>query len=138
MAHLDISVERRARRRTYERMWIVGVVAFTAARFVVAYSTLRAYHLNIWLFGFIDIVTAVPYGLSTARLAVAVVDRSFARSARWLLVASATFLAPYAYIAIAGEEMPVVVYVVLAVLVVAMGANAVLGVRRRMGQLRSA
>jgi hypothetical protein len=136
MAQTDLLDDRRARRRVYERLWIVGVVAFTAARFVVAYSTLRTYDLNIWLFGFIDIITAVPYGVSTARLAVAVVDRSYNSAAQWVVVAAVTFLAPYAYIALAGEEMPVIVYIVLAILVLAMGTNAILGVRRKVAELR--
>jgi len=123
--------ERLARRSRRERTWVIGVVVFTLARFVVAYGTLRRYDLNIWLFGAIDLGTAVPYGVGTARLVTSVIDRRPAAAARWLAVAAASFLAPYLYIALAGENMPPVVYIVVVVLVLALGTNAVLEVRRK-------
>lgn len=129
----------RARRRLLaERAWIIGVVAFTVGRFVVAYSTLRQYRLNIWLFGFIDIITAVPYGVGTARLVLAMIDRKPVAAVRWGMVAAASFLAPYLYIAIAGQAMPMVVYVVLAALILLFGANAILSVRRDVRKRRNA
>jgi hypothetical protein len=121
-----------------ERAWIIGVVAFTVGRFVVAYSTLRQYRLNIWLFGFIDIITAVPYGVGTARLVLAMIDRKPVAAVRWGMVAAASFLAPYLYIAIAGQAMPMVVYVVLAALILLFGANAILSVRRDVRKRRNA
>lgn len=126
-------VEPSSRRQVLERSWIVGVVLFTLARFVVAYGTLERYGLNIWVFGFIDIVTAVPYGLSTARLAGAIVDRNLQAATRWGAVACFCFLAPYLYIAVAGRDvgLPPIVYVVLLVLVLCFGANAIYGVARR-------
>lgn len=116
---------------------MVGIVAFTLARFVVAYGTLRRYDLNIWLFGFIDIATAVPYGVGTARLATSIVDRRYRAASRWAVVAAGSFLAPYLYVATAGEAMPPVVYVVLGLLVAALGANAVAGVRSKVVALRA-
>lgn len=111
----------------------MGVVLFTLARFAIAYGTLDRYGLNVWVFGFVDIVTAVPYGLSTARLAGAIVDRDLHATARWGAVACFCFLAPYLYIAVAGRDvgMPAMVYVVLAVLLVCFGASAVHSVARR-------
>ena len=124
----DVVHERRSR---YERWWIVGIVAFTLGRFVVAYSTLREYDLNIWFFGFVDLATAVPYAVGTARLVTSSIDHQWRAATWWMAVAAASFLAPYAYIALAGEGMPAVVYVVLALLVGALGTNAVLGIRKK-------
>lgn len=112
-------------------MWIVGVVAFTLGRFAVAYGTLRKYDLNIWLFGFVDLVTAVPYAVGTARVVTSVIDRRWTAATAWIAVAAASFLAPYLYVAVAGEGMPLIVYVVLGVLVVALGANAVLSTAKK-------
>ena len=125
-----------SRRRRRELWWVAGVVLFTLARFVVAYGTLRRYDLNIWLFGAVDLGTAVPYGVGTARVATSVVDRRYPAAARWTVVAAASFLAPYLYVALAGEAMPTVVFVVLGVLVAALGANAVVGVRSKVRSLR--
>ena len=64
-----------ARRRWLERTWVVTVVVFTLARLLVARATLAERGLNIWVFGVIDLVTAFPYALGTARIVEAVVDR---------------------------------------------------------------
>lgn len=116
-----------------ERSWIVGVVLFTIGRFAVAYGTLERYGVNLWMFGAIDLLTAVPYGLGTARLVGAIVDRRFQSATRWGVVSAASFLAPYLYLAWAGRDVgfPPVVFVVLGVLAFCFGTNAVLGIRRR-------
>lgn len=120
--------------------WVVGVVGFTLARFFVARETLMDYGLNIWVFGFIDLITAVPYAIGTAEVVGALVDREPARASKWAMVAAASFLAPYLYIAWAGRgaSFPTVVWVVLAALIVLFGGNAVRSVRRKVREGRSA
>lgn len=120
--------------------WVVGVVAFTLARFVVARETLMDYGLNIWVFGFIDLITAVPYALGTAQIVGALVDREPARASKWAVVAAASFLAPYAYVAWAGRDasFPTIVWIVLAALIVLFGGNAIRGVRRKVREGRGA
>lgn len=123
----------RTRRVVLERSWVVGVVLFTLGRFVVAYGALDSYGVNIWLFGFIDLITAVPYGVSTARLVGALVDRSYESIAGWAAVASGSFLAPYLYLAWAGRDVgfPPIVYVVLGVLAISFGTYAVYGIGKK-------
>lgn len=106
---------------------------FTVGRFVIAYGALDRYGVNIWMFGFIDLITAVPYGVSTARLVGALVDRSYESVAGWAAVASASFLAPYLYLAWAGRDVgfPRVVFVVLGVLAISFGTYAVYGIGRK-------
>jgi hypothetical protein len=113
--------------------WVIGIVGFTLLRFVVARETLEGYGLNIWVFGFIDLVTAVPYAVGVARVVTAMIDRNPGGASRWAVVAGISFLAPYLYIAWAGQDaaFPTTVYVVLAVLIVAFGANAIWNVRRK-------
>lgn len=123
-----------------ERGWVVGIVLFTIGRFFVAYGTLERYGINIWVFGFIDIVTAVPYGVSTARLVGALVDRDFTGISQWGLVACFSFLAPYLYLAWEGSHagLPTLIYVVLAALIVMFGSNAAYGVVKQVRKRRSA
>jgi hypothetical protein len=130
---------RSKRRIVLERSWVVGVVLFTIGRFFVAYGALERYGVNIWMFGFIDIVTAVPYGVSTARVVGALVDRKYQVFTRWAFVAGATFIAPYLYLVWAGRDVgfPPVVFVVLGLLVVLFGANAVYGVTKRVRERRA-
>lgn len=122
-----------SRRLFFERSWIVGVVLFTIFRFFVAYGTLHRYGVNVWFFGAIDLLTAVPYGLGTARVVGSLVDHHYQATARWGAIAAFCFLAPYLYVALAGRthRVPEEVYIVLAVLVVCFGLNATIGIRRK-------
>lgn len=120
---------------------MVGVVAFVLVRFVLAYSALAKYDaLTVWVFGILDLGTAVPYAVGTARLVTSLVDRDLQGAARWGTLASACFLAPYVWIAWAGREgeFPTVVYVVVALLAGSLGVNAIYGIRRRVRVEREA
>ncbi len=128
---------RSTRRVTLERAWIIGVVLFTLGRGLVVWGTLGTERVNIWIFAFIDLATAVPYGLSTARLAQSIVDRSATAMFRWIMVAAGSFLAPYLYIAFASKHLPRIAYIVLAILIVAMGGNAILSIRRKVKDMNA-
>lgn len=127
-------------RQRLELSWVISIVVFTLARFFVAQETLERYGLNIWVFGFIDLVTAVPYALGTARVVGAMVDRDLSAASRWAGVAAFCFIAPYAYIVWSGKDatFPTAVYVVLAILVAIFGANAVWSIARKVKAARVA
>lgn len=128
------TADRSRRRRTLEASWVVGVVVFVVVRFVVAYSALAEYdQLTVVIFGLLDLGTAVPYAIGTARLVTSLVDGEVEIAARWGVLAAGSFIAPYLWIAWAGRdgEFPTIVYVVTAVLCVCLGINAVFGLRRR-------
>lgn len=118
--------------------WVVTIVAFTILRFVVAKGTLEEYGLNVWVFGAIDLITAVPYAIGVARVVGALVDRNLSAISTWASVAAFSFMAPYLYIAWAGRTatFPREVYVALVVLIVIFGGNAILGVRRKVRRAR--
>lgn len=137
----SVDTDRNKRRRVLELSWAVGVVAFVLVRFVLAYGALAKYDpLTVWIFGILDLGTAVPYAIGTARLVTSLVDHQPQAAARWGALASACFLAPYVWIAWAGRdgEFPTVVYVVVALLAVCLGFNAVYGIRRRVRDERRA
>lgn len=120
-------------RRYAEISWVVTIVLFTLGRLVVAKATLSEYGLNIWVFGVIDVVTAVPYAVGVAKVVEGMIDRRPGAASGWAVVAAASFLAPYLYILWVGKDVtfPTMVYVVLGLLMVSFGANAVWGVVRR-------
>ncbi len=125
---------RSKRRQTLEVSWVVGVVVFVLIRFALAYSALAdESRITVVIFGILDLGTAVPYALGTARLVTSLVDRDAQSAARWGALASGSFLAPYIWIAWAGRsgEFPLAVYVVTTLFVVFLGANAVVTIRRR-------
>lgn len=114
---------------------------FVVIRFALAYSALADQaRWTVIIFGVLDIGTAVPYAIGVARLVTSLVDGRPQAAARWGAVACASFLAPYLWLAWAGRDgsFPTVVYVVTSIFVVCVGANAVLGVRRRVREERSA
>lgn len=132
---------RSRRRRRLEATWVIGVVLFTVARFGAAWGALADHdRWVVWVFGIIDLGTAVPYAVGTARLVTNLVDRRVQLAARWGVVASGSFIAPYLWLAWAGRggDFPVVVYVAITVCLTCFGANAVLGVRRKVRQGRTA
>ena len=128
------------RRRVLELSWVVGVVVFVIIRFVVAYSTLAQYsRTTVVVFGILDIVTAVPYALGTARVVTGLVDRRVGYASRWAMVACASFVAPYVWLAWAGrEDFPAIAYIVIGVLALLLGANAAVGVARNVRNQRRA
>ena len=132
---------RRSRlRRNLEWGWVVTVVVFTLGRLLLARETLAQYGLNIWIFGIIDLVTAFPYALGTARVVGAIVDRNGRDISKWTLVAAGSFLAPYVYVALAGADgkFPPGVYLALGLLMVVFGANAIRSVARKVkGELQA-
>jgi hypothetical protein len=121
-----------SRRQVLELSWVIGVVLFVIVRFAIAYSTLAQYgRFTVVVFGILDIVTAVPYALGTARVVTSLVDKRIASASRWGMVACASFVAPYVWLAWAGrEEFPAIAYIVIGVLTVLLGLNAVVGVAR--------
>lgn len=123
-----------------ETSWVIGVVAFVIVRFVIAYSTLAQYsRATVVVFGVLDIATAVPYALGTARLVTGLADRRVREATWWGVVACASFLAPYVWLAWAGrEDFPTVVYVVIGVLTVLLGGQAVAGILKRVRSARRA
>lgn len=129
-----------SRRQVLELSWVIGVVLFVIVRFVIAYSTLAQYsRVTVVVFGVLDIVTAVPYALGTARVVTGLVDKKVAYASRWAMVACASFVAPYVWLAWAGRgDFPVVAYVVIGVLAVLLGLNAVVGIARNVRRERRA
>lgn len=121
-----------SRRQVLELSWVIGVVVFVIIRFVIAYSTLAQYgQTTVIVFGVLDIVTAVPYAFGTARVVTGLVDRRVGYASRWAAVACASFVAPYVWLAWAGrEDFPTIAYVVIGVLAVLLGLNAVVGIAR--------
>lgn len=128
------------RRRVIETSWVIGVVVFVSVRFVLAYSALSEHDRPVVVvFGLLDLGTAVPYAIGTARLVTSLADHKPQLAAQWGALASACFFAPYLWLAWAGREgqFPTIVYVVVVVFVVCLGANAVLGIRKRVIEARA-
>ncbi len=126
-----------ARRRAYERLWIVLGVVWAVGRVFVAKATVERYGVNITVFAFVEIVVAWPHALGAARVVTKLVDRDPQGAFRWGALLAVTHIAPELYIAVAGSHMPFGVYVSLALIVVGLGALAVVGIIQKVGIARA-
>jgi hypothetical protein len=123
----------------FGRAWAVGIVAFSAARALIAWPTLGDYGVNPWWFLFIDLVTAPPYGIAQAITVKILRDRN--RPARdavpWALLVAAMFFAPYAfifaasYVADSPQPMPPIAYAGVVLWMVVFGVLALVRMRRQ-------
>jgi hypothetical protein len=126
-------------RRRVELSWVVTIVLFTIGRLVLAAQTLEDYGLNIWIFGLIDLATAIPYAVGVAKVVEGFIDRRLRAASTWAVVACVSFLAPYLYIFWVGKDVdfPPVVYVVLGILIAIFGGNAVRGIVLKVREARA-
>lgn len=97
----------------FGRMWIIGNIAFSAVRALIAWPTLGRYGVDPWVFLTLDIVTAPPYGVAQAVTVKVLRDpaRPAADAIGWAGVVIFCFFAPYAYIFIASGSMSTLAYV---------------------------
>jgi hypothetical protein len=119
------------RRRVLERLWIVGSVAYGGLRVFIADRTVKRYGVNIWAFASVELVTSFIYGLSSARVGGALIDRRADRAVRWGVLTAASFLAPETFILLTGRRMPMVVYIVIGALLATLGTVAAVSLRRK-------
>jgi hypothetical protein len=114
------------------RAWVVGNVAFSAGRALIAWPTFGQYGLNPWVFLVLDIVTAPPYGVSQA-LTVKILrdpDRPGRDAIVWAAGVVVFFLLPYVYLVAATGDVPVIAYVGVVAWMLFFGTLAVLRIRR--------
>lgn len=116
------------------RAWVVGIVAFSAARALLAWPTLGQFGVNPWVFLFIDLTTAIPYGLGQAVTVKVLRDpvRRTLEAVPWATLVTVSFLAPYLYVFwVSKESMPAAAYVVVLAWMVFFGVLAVLRIRNQ-------
>lgn len=97
----------------FGRAWVIGNVAFSAARALIAWPTFGRYGLDPWTFLALDVITAPPYGLSQA-LTVKILrdpDRPARDSLVWCAGVVVFFLLPYVYLFTATGDVPAFAYI---------------------------
>lgn len=117
----------------FGRAWIVGILAFSAARALIAWPTFGKYGVNPWVFLTIDIVTAIPYGVGQA-ITVKILrspERDPMDSVPWAILVAAAFFAPYVYIFTSSGEMPLLAYIGTILWMAIFGVLAVIRMRRQ-------
>lgn len=117
-----------ARRNRYEQIWIVLGVLWAVGRVVIAKATVEQYGVNITVFAIIEILVAWPHALGAARVVTKLIDRDPHGAMGWGALLAVTHIAPELYIAVVGNHMPVGIYISLVLIVVGLGALAIVGI----------
>jgi hypothetical protein len=110
--------------------WTVALVVYSAARALVVGPTLGPYGVDPWVFLALDVGSAFPLASGQVYLVLALRQRNPGLVQRWTAVVAAAFLAPYAYLLLgAARPLPALVYAVVGVLVLGLGATTIWKVR---------
>ncbi len=123
----------------FGRAWALGIVAFSAARALIAWPTLGEYGVDPWWFLFIDLVTAPPYGIAQAITVKILRDqhRAVRDAVPWAALVAVMFFAPYAFIFVASymadtpQPMPAIAYAGVVLWMVVFGVFALIRMRRQ-------
>lgn len=119
---------------------MVSLVAYTLARFVAAGGALGTYGVDARWFLFWDVVTVPPYVWSIGRPVRSLANpdsTSLSVLFGWSLLGLASFMAPYVYLYYAGAgSFPPLAWVLLTIIVVLFGANAVRSIRRKVAAVQ--
>jgi hypothetical protein len=98
---------RQTTRRRATAGWIVVTMLYSVLRIGLARTFLDEYGLNIAVFAVVELVASAIWAISSARLAIALVDR---RNERLIIpagLAAIGFFAPDAYIIVGARSAPV-------------------------------
>lgn len=125
----------RVERSKLERLWILTSVAYGGLRTAIVWRYLKEYGVNVYAFGVVEFSTAAVYGLSSARIVGAVVDKNKTGMVRWSPIAIMSFFAPDAFVFLSAGEMPSSLLEVLISVVV---GTTILGVISLVSQVRKA
>ena len=125
-------------RRWLERGWIVASTAYGGLRIFVADHTVARYGVNIYAFATVELSSSIVYGLGTAKLVGAVLDRRRKQALRWAAFAAVGFCSPETFVAVTGKHMPPTIYLALATILTTMGTVGVVTLVRRIRLARAA
>lgn len=112
------------------KAWIAGVLAYAILRALIAWPTLGRYGVDPFVFLAIDLGTAYPYALGQVKIVSGFRWKNYRQVQTWIGIVAITFLAPYLYVfAAGGQELPTEVWVILSILILALGLSSVLRMR---------
>ena len=115
---MGTSAEKPAPQRTrraivVERLWASTILLYTVGATFVVWRALSKYGVNPIVFFVIDGITSWTYGISTARLTMAVIQRRWKAVRKWAWASAISFVTPQIYILVAAHHAPRDVYLIV-------------------------
>ena len=120
------------RRKSLRNAWLGLVVAWSVVRIAGAGIVLAPYHVHLWGFAIIEIVSSPVLAVASARLVDALRDHRLTRAASAGAVSLFAFAAPDIYLLRSGRGLPWVAYAVVIGVMMCGGAVSVIGLRRQL------
>lgn len=96
----------KSRRHGLERGWIVVSIIYGGVRAAMVWKFLQKYGVNPYVFGAIEVISAAFFGISSARVVGAVVDRTWIGLRLWLPCAVMSYFAPDIYVFLSVGRLP--------------------------------
>ena len=123
------------RQKFWERLWTGSIFIYTIVATIVVWKALSKYGVNPWIFAVIDAITSYTYGVTSARMVIAIIGKDMKLARSWALGAAISFITPQAYILIAAKNAPADVYRivigVISALFICTAVSLVVDIRRK-------
>lgn len=117
--------------KKFNCVFYVGVLIYMILRFVVAIPTLGPYGVNPFIFGLLDVITAIPYAIGVPKIIAFAKQKNSRKIMQWIMVLAISFVIPYGYIAASGEKIPILVWGALVIIIMGFGLESFLTVRSK-------
>ncbi len=113
------------------------IIIYMSFRVILASETLGRYGVNPYIFGLLDVGTAIPYAIGGPKVITYAKQRNKNKIFQWSIIFAISFILPYVYIAISGEKIPFYIWLVLGFIVFGLGTQAFLSLRSKIKKAMS-
>ena len=103
--------------KLWERLWASTILIYTLVATYFVWKTMAQYGVNWFLFFIIDAITSWTYGIATARIVVAFIDKKRRALSKWVWVAGISFILPQLYILATARHVPRNDYLTIAIII---------------------
>ena len=110
--------------KLWERLWASSILIYTFVATYFVWKTMAKYGVNWFLFFLIDAVTSWSYGIATARIVVAFIEKNRKALSKWVWIAGLSFIAPQLYLVAVARKVPHNDYVTIAAIIAALALFA--------------
>ena len=123
--------------KLWERLWASSILIYTFVATYFVWKTMSKYGVNWFIFFLLDAVTSWSYGISTARIVVALIEKNRSALSKWVWVAGISFIAPQLYIIAVARRVPHNDYVTIAIIIGALALFALFSLGSELRKARS-
>jgi hypothetical protein len=96
--------------KLWERLWASSILLYTVFASIIVWKTISKYGTNPIVFAILDAITSWTYGIGTARLVVALIQKDSKSVNKWFFVSSISFITPPIYVLATCSKAPAADY----------------------------